>query len=457
MSISPARAAAFDILLRVEQTGAYASELLHSSRFEKLGRKDHGLATDLVMGVLRWRSLLDAEIARFSSQQPEKLDLEVLTALRLAGYQLWRHERIPARAAVHESVELVKHARKRSAAPFVNALLRKMSSDAQWIHNVRNARDGANIPALLSQGLSARAVELASRFAHPVWLVERWLRQYGLESVGGILAHDQQIPEVSIVAPAPEVQAELQHAGIILQPGRLLKSAFRIASGNITRTTAFRQGHIAIQDEASQLVALLAGKGPRILDCCAAPGGKTRMLAERNPDAQIIAVELHPHRARLLRKLVPAGNVRVVAADICDLPVTEKFDCVLADVPCSGTGTLARNPEIKWRLKPQDLPELQQKQQAILRSAMQYVAPGGRLVYSTCSLEKEENADVVERAFAEDPSFQFLDCRQELERLRTEGELAWPDAGSLVSGNYLRTLPGVHPCDGFFAAILHKK
>ena len=132
------------------------------------------------------------------------------------------------------------------------------------------------------------------------------------------------------------------------------------------------------------------------------------------------------------------------------------FDRVLADVPCSGTGTLARNPEIKWRLKPEDLADLQQRQLAILRAAMRQVAPGGRLVYSTCSLEREENEEVVEQALAGKPAFRLLDCRAELERLRAQGELAWSDLDSLVSGPFLRTIPGVHPCDGFFVAILEK-
>jgi 16S rRNA (cytosine967-C5)-methyltransferase len=158
----------------------------------------------------------------------------------------------------------------------------------------------------------------------------------------------------------------------------------------------------------------------------------------------------------MLRKLVTAANVRVIAADARDLPLTALFDRVLADVPCSGTGTLARNPEIKWRLTPEDLIDLQARQVSILRSAMERVSPGGRIVYSTCSLEKDENSEVVEKAMSADHSFRVLDCRIELERLRSQGELAWKDIESLTSGPYLRTVPGVHPCDGFFAAILEK-
>jgi len=180
------------------------------------------------------------------------------------------------------------------------------------------------------------------------------------------------------------------------------------------------------------------------------------VLAERNPDASIVAVDLHPHRSRLLRTLVPHKNVEVVTADVRDFPVTGLFDRVLADVPCSGTGTLARNPEIKWRLQPEDLQDLQNRQLEILQSAMRQVAPGGRLVYSTCSLEREENAEVVGKALATNSSFQTIDCRAQLQRLQSEAEFIWKDLDSLISGPYLRTLPGTHPCDGFFAAILKK-
>jgi 16S rRNA (cytosine967-C5)-methyltransferase len=148
--------------------------------------------------------------------------------------------------------------------------------------------------------------------------------------------------------------------------------------------------------------------------------------------------------------------VQIVVADIRALPTVELFNRVLVDVPCSGTGTLARNPEIKWRLKPEDILDLQTRQLAILQSAMQRVAPGGRLVYSTCSLEHEENQSVVDSALSSDASFHLADSRKHLQELRDGGELAWADIGSLTSGPYLRTIPGVHPCDGFFAAILQK-
>ena len=440
MAISPARAAAFDILLRVEQTQAFASELLHSSQYNVLSAQDHGLATELVMGVLRWQSLLDAEVARFSSQKLEKLDVEVLISLRMAGYQLSRLQRIPARAAVHESVELVRRAGKSSAASFVNAVLRKLSGSVKG--------GSADAP---HQEIGFEA--LAHHLAHPRWLVKRWSQEFDIRSVEHICSYDQCHPQVAVRGVTPAIEAELLEAGVVLEPGHLVTGSMRVKSGDLVQSRPFREGQVSIQDEGSQLVALLAGKGARILDCCAAPGGKTRLLAERNPQAEIVALELHPHRARRLRKMVPAKNVEVVVGDVLQFAAARKFDLVLADVPCSGTGTLARNPEIKWRLKSADLAILRERQTAILQAALLQVAPGGRLIYSTCSLEPEENSEVVGRLLHIDGSLALIDCSAELQRLQNAGDLAWNDIGSLIRGPYLRTVPGVHPCDGFFAAV----
>jgi 16S rRNA (cytosine967-C5)-methyltransferase len=437
--ISPARSVGFDILQRVEERDSYASELLHASPSAQLSAADHGLATELVMGVLRWRSTLDAAIARASTLPLNKVDNEVLTALRLGAYQILFLDRIPARAAIHESVELVKRARKRSAAPFVNAILRKLSA----------------IPHIPASKPDSSPSALAQHYAHPEWLVARWLKSFHATTAEQICNYDQQVPHTAVRLRDSSADEGLQEQGIQVVAGEFLPSVRRILAGDITTTAAFRQGQIGIQDEGSQLVALLVGSG-RILDCCAAPGGKTAILAARNPRSEVTAIELHPHRARLLRKLVPASNVRVVAADVRQLPLAEAFDSVLVDAPCSGTGTLARNPEIKWRLRAEDLLELQARQREILQAAADRTVSGGRLVYSTCSLEPEENVEVVEHFLSRNKSFQIVDCRRQLEKLRSEGELTCQQFDSLLNGPYLRTIPGVHRCDGFFAAILQR-
>jgi 16S rRNA (cytosine967-C5)-methyltransferase len=441
MPVSPARVAAFDILLRVEQQDAYAGELLHSDRLGNLGSSDRGLTTEIVMGVLRWRSRLDSTLAEQSSRPLEKLDPQVLTALRIAAYQLQYLSRVPARAAINESVDLVKRARKASAAPFVNAVLRKLTGAAPETNTLRPA--------------PTTAAQLAAEYAHPEWLVERWIEHLGIENAEAICLHDQRIPTTSIRIDSAEAEAELVSAGVELAPGALLTSARIVASGDVTQTKAYREGRVFIQDEASQLVAALVGKGSRLLDCCAAPGSKTAAIAARNPLAEIIAVELHPHRAELLKRRVRAANVQVITADAQQVAISGDFDRVLADVPCSGTGTLARNPEIKWRLTPADLAQLHAKQVAILRAALRQLAPGGHAVYSTCSLESEENQAVVEEVLQGDSRFILLDCHAELEALESNGDLATKNLDSLLDGKYLRTIPGVHPYDGFFAALIH--
>ncbi len=446
MSISPARTATYDILLRVEQEDSYASELLHSTRCAELTTSDHGLATELVMGVLRWRSSLDSIIGSASAQRLEKLDLEVLTALRLGVYQLGWLDRIPARAAIHESVELVKRARKRSAVPFANAVLRKLAesltSGKGFIDSIRSA---------------ATTAALASGSAHPEWLVQSWVTQFGLDVARSVCSYDQSIPVTALRLRTPWAEEELERAGVELGQGALLADARRVLSGDTTKTEAFNEGRIAIQDEASQLVAALVGQGARILDCCAAPGGKTWAIADRNPEATIVAAELHPHRAELLRRRVAANNVQVLTTDVRELPVHEPFDRVLVDVPCSGTGTFARNPEIKWRLTPADLADFHSRQVAILHAALKQAKPQGRLVYSTCSLEKEEDESVVEEVLRKNESFRLRDSRAELAHLLNDRVLIAKDPDSLVHGPYLRTIPGVHPCDGFFVAIFERQ
>jgi 16S rRNA (cytosine967-C5)-methyltransferase len=436
--ISPARLAAFNILLRVERESSYADELLHSSILDNLSPLDRNLATEIVMGVLRWRSVLDEAIARLSFTPFRKLDLEVLIALRMGVYQKQFLSKIPAHASVNETVELVKHAKKFSAAGLVNAVMRKVKSAAYDPH---------------ASQLTGIAY-LASALAHPKWLAERWTNQFGPEHARLICEYNQRIPAITLRLSNSEDETILAEQGILLASGTLLKNSRAVIGGDLS--TAVLQQKIAIQDEGSQLVAALVSDGQRILDCCAAPGSKTAAIATRQPTAEIVASELHPHRAVLLRKLAPQSNVQVITADALNLPYQAEFDRVLADVPCSGTGTLARNPEIKWKLKPEDLAALQSRQIAILRAAMNYLRPGGKLVYSTCSLEPEENEQVVAACLQGAKDFQIVPMKEELIRLQQSGDLVWQDIDSLVSGDFLRTIPGVQPCDGFFAAVLKR-
>ena len=429
--ISPARSAAYEVLLRVATHDSYAVELLHSNLLAPLSPSNRGLTTELVMGVLRWQQRLDQLVESATGKSIEKFDIEVKLALRIGAYQLLYLDRIPARAAVHESVELVKLHGKRSAAPLINAVLRKLSRET----------------ASASQRFDG---DLARTYSHPAWLIERWSKHYGAEATRAICEHNQQRPQTTIRTSSPEVLEELANEGITLKPASLVANARHVIAGDITQTHVYQQRRLAVQDEASQLVALLA-QGKTILDCCAAPGGKSAIAAEQNPSALVVSMDLHLHRVRLMRTLTGLENV--LTADARHLPFNRQFDCIIADLPCTGTGTLARNPEIKWRLQPHDLPRLAQLQFEILSSVAKQAK---KIVYSTCSLEFEEGEDVISRFLAEHPSFRLIPIERRLQDLSQEGSIQSDAIKALVKGDFLRTIPGIQPCDGFFAAIVEQ-
>ena len=402
------------------------------------------------MGTLRWQIRLDRLIRGQLSRPNARLDAPVRVALRLGAFQLQYMDRIPAHAAIGESVELAKLAGHTFAARMVNAVLRGLAAQAR--------------PDALAAGLSV--AELAAATAHPGWMVERWARFYGMEQARGICEHGQRQPELAIRLGDDSVEAELAAAGIELAPGTLLRAARRVVGGDVTAMEAFRSGRLRIQEEGSQLIAELAGQGSRILDCCAAPGGKTLILAERNPTSRITACELSPARLEAMRLRIitsaHAERIELRQADAADLSEAEGFDLVLADVPCSGTGTLGRNPEIRHRLQAADLSRHHDRQSAILRGALR--AGTRRVVYSTCSLEPEENGAVVDEVLAENAMWRRVSAADVMQELRTAGRLTELGLEKLLPGvatdGMLTLLPGsLGPdaaSDGFFIAILEK-
>lgn len=434
--VSPARSAAFDVLLRVTTRDSYASELLHSSLLAALNAADRGLTTELVMGVLRWQQKLDRILESAGGRSLAKFDPEVQIALRLGAYQRFFLDRIPYHAAVNDSVELVKLSGKRSAAPLVNAVLRKLP---------------VKLPGM---GSACSEPEIADAYSHPEWLVERWTQTYGRETALAVCNYDQQRPITTIriqrpkPSPVANITEQLAREGVELEPAGIVSGAWHVVRGDITQTSLYRERRVSIQDEGSQLVALLA-QGTCILDCCAAPGGKSAIAAEQNPSALIVSMDLHLHRTRLMRELIQADTLLV--ADARQLPFTAKFDCVIADLPCTGTGTIARNPEIKWRLESEDVPRLAQLQREILASVCKFAE---RLVLSTCSLEPEEGEDIVRRFLSDHPEFRIMPAKERLGELANDRTIQSQAVNGLLRGDFLRTIPGVHLCDGFFAAIL---
>jgi 16S rRNA (cytosine967-C5)-methyltransferase len=457
MSISQARTIAFDVLRRVETQGAYADEALRARLDDSVRTEDAGLATELTLGVLRWQRLLDFLIERNLTKAARTLDVEVRIALRLGIYQLWFLERVPAHAAVHESVELVKRARKRSAAPLVNAVLRKTAKQSS-----QHAQSRSALASLLPMGLPL-GDQLGILHSHPSWMVKRWLQMFGEEQTRALLEANNRIPALSCyvldVQRSDDAIASLKKVGCAVGPGLLLRDAWTLHGGNPAASEAVQRGWVAIQNEASQAVAhlLAVEDGNTVLDLCAAPGGKTLLLARAaGSQGHVTATDLHEHRVRAMAQRFETAGVRNVESVALDgtqpLPFERRFDRILVDAPCSGTGTLARHPEIRWQLRGEDLTDLHARQVRLLKIALANLAPYGRLLYSTCSLEPEENELVVNEALNETPGmFRVVSPRSALQLVLREGIAV---ESLLCADGFFRTYSSTHETDGFFAAAI---
>jgi len=397
--------AAFEILRRVAD-GAYASVLL-AAKEDELTTRDRALCHELVLGVLRWQLWLDRLIQHYTKRDVGQLDLSVRLILRLGLYQLRFLTRVPASAAVNESVNLVRFARLRSADTFVNAVLRRATREPE-------VDPAANIPDPLER--------LAVASSHPRWLIERWVNAFGApEAEAFAHANNEPAPVAFRVvhsrASESEVCQRLRDAGASLVASEIVNGAWRVSGGAAVLAQLARGGEIYLQDEASQLVAAVVGAQPqeRILDLCAAPGSKATLMADLTRDsAVIVAGDIHQHR---LRTVVSSADLQRFTGIHCvtldglqPLPFPEgTFDRVLLDAPCSGTGTLRRNPEIRWRISPADIADLARRQTQLLFNAAQVLKPGGRLVYSTCSVEPDENEAVVQTFLDNNERFTLSD------------------------------------------------
>jgi len=406
--IAPARLAAFEILTLVGEGKGHSDELLHSPHVNALSVEDRNLATTLVMGVLRWQIALDARIRTLLQRPEQRLAEPVALALRIGAFQLLHLDRIPAHAVLSDSVELCRAAGQPHATGMVNAILRKLA-----------------VAQRPGQRVFESVAAFSERLGHPQWLAERWVAAYGRENALKICEADQKEPDEG--------------------------SIFTEYGGDLPQI-----------DDGSRLVAELAAvavpDAKAIWDCCAAPGGKTLILARRLASAEVTASDVSARRlaqaeARF-RRYDYSQHIRCAVADATALPGDQTFDLILCDVPCSGTGTLARNPEIRHRLKPEELVRQAARQRAILKAALKRLAAGGRLVYSTCSLEPEE-CELIVNDVIEGTNLDRVPVEDLLPRLSAAGVLKeGTDLAAAVQDGSLRTLPGVQNCDGFFAAIL---
>jgi 16S rRNA (cytosine967-C5)-methyltransferase len=437
-SVSPARLTAFEILRRVED-GAYASFLL-ASKEETLKPADRALAHELVQGVLRRQSFLDHLIQHFSNRSPDSLDQPVRIALRLGLYQLRFLDRIPPSASVNESVNLTRRARLRSAEGFVNAVLRRADRERDYDPLV---------------GLTDPIDRLAMETSHPRWLLERWATAFGFDFSAEFARANNQIPPLAFrvvkgVGHESEIVQALKASGGTLVRSKVATSAW-VLQGNPRKLLELAsEGKVYIQDDASQLAAeiVAAEASDRVLDVCAAPGSKTSQVASTDQRFEVIAADVNEARLRTVAATIELhrlSNIRCVVMDgLRDFPFKEgSFDTVFVDAPCSGTGTLRRNPEIRWRISAGDIQDLSARQSQILSNAAGLVTNGGRLIYSTCSVEPEENEKVLRT---------FLDSHAQFEQLEPRISRAL-----LTAEKTVRTWPQVHGSDGFFVGVLKRK
>jgi 16S rRNA (cytosine967-C5)-methyltransferase len=446
LSVPNPRREAFRILRQVEDAGAFASVLLETRSAELRDPREVALLTEIVLGVLRRRAPLDHAITKAAARPLEQIDGAVLTAIRIGAYALLYLDRIPDFAAVDTAVALVKEAGWAKAVGFANGVLRKIARERS---------------ALLPPAPATGDVEALSVFrSHPVWFTRRVVSRFGWDLADARLAANNE-PAATVLAswPAAGSAAALRGAladdGVLVEACRFVPEALRVVSGVPQRAKAFREGTFWIQDEASQLAVLLFGHevGPRVLDACAAPGGKTLALAARTAEGGlVVAADRHAGRlSRLTQNVLRlrAENVVAVACDISKRPPFRgSFDDVLVDAPCSGTGTLRRHPEIRWRLKPDDLLVHAERQRRILCAAAELVRPGGRLVYSVCSIEPEEGEAVIAEFLAERPEFARADPRSGLS----------PAAKTKIGDDLaVRTSPLDDGMDGFFAVLLTRR
>ena len=421
MKISPARRAALEILNRIDDDRAFSSVLL--PRFEEtLADNDRGLCHELVLGVLRRRIYLDRVIEHYAGSK--KLETAVRNALRIGAYQIIFLDKVPTYSAINESVNLVQAAKKTSAKGLVNAVLRRIG---EKLPTIRFADDVERI-----------SVETS----HPQWLLKKWITDFGARDAEAIAVANNTIPRVAfrVIGAAHDLSE--------YQPSAIVDGAYIAPSLDASLRRMSDDNSIYVQDEASQLVAsvVLAVSGKTILDVCAAPGGKTTLIAGKTgrvSGSLIVAGDLHEARVNLLRATcIRQGDefVNLVRYDAEQaLPFAdEAFDTVLVDAPCSGTGTIRHNPEIRYFLAPEDLPALALKQRTILKNASKLVRVGGSLIYSTCSIQPEENESVA-AAFLNESSG-FVSRRPDVpERLVTDDGFA-------------RTFPHRDGTDGFFIA-----
>ena len=452
--IAAGRLGAYRALREVNDQRADSAHALEHHRRSLVDPRDRALVTEIVLGTLRWQGKLDHMIASLGRRPVSRLDPEILDVLRMSAFQLLHLDRVRPSAVVDDAVNLARRANKQSAAGFVNALLRRL---------LRESADVLLPPTPEVGALRASVLDyLSITMSHPRWLVERWLDRYGTAAAIAWAQFNNTTPPLTLRVNrlrrgSDELAATLLSHGVETEPARFAPDGLIVTKGNPLATPVASEGLFLVQDEASQLVALLPrlARGERVLDLCAAPGGKaTAFAAAVGTDGMVVATDVRARRLDLLRATVTlagAPGVRLARVDATrPLPFASRFGCVVLDAPCSGLGTIRRDPEIRWRRTADDLERLSAAQRLMLRNAASAVGEGGYLVYATCSSETEENDDVVAAFLLEHPTFERI-------RLLADDLTLPPGVRAVLdeAGN-LRTFPHLHGLDAFFGCVIRR-
>ncbi len=450
--IAPARQAALEVLGAVARGRRDLGDALDHARRRLSDPRDVALLHELAVGTVRWQSRLDAAIGALSSVPLARLDLEVLLALRLAAYQLLYLTRVPASAVVHDAVAQVRQARKSSAAGLTNAVLRRLAAGE------RPALPSRPAGSSITDDVAAWVEYLAVVHAHPAWLVARWLAREPLAAVESWLTFNNAAPELTLrLNPLAGVSrdatlAALAAEGVAVAPSPHAPDGVRVVDGAAATSRTVASGACLMQDEGSQLAGLFAAveAGDRVLDVCAAPGGKALMYAAAAAPGLLVACDARYARVALLTETLRRGRAPRAGVVHLDpdagLPFTAAFDVVVVDAPCSGLGTLRRDPDIKWRRQPDDLARFASRQVDLIRRAAASVRRGGRLVYTTCSTEPEENDAVVATVLETEP---------ELHRVAA-APLSPALAPFVGADGTFRTHPARDGLDGYFGVVFRR-
>ena len=464
---SPARSAAFYAFRSVTQKRASLPQALNKTRQDLSDKRDRSLAADIVTGTLRWQGMLDHVIQECAHRPNSKLDPRILDLLRISAYQIFRQDRVPIAAIVNDAVNLTREIGRAHAAGFVNAVLRSMTRvrhepplPAQPDPEELAAHENTSFEDWPQPLQDATLDYLSTTESHPRWLVERWIIRYGYSSTLA-WAHFNNTPAPltlrtnRIKTDRDTLIKELEQHAVHVTQARHAPDGLIVLEGNPLHTTLAQSGKFFFQSEASQLISCLANvqSGQQVLDTCAAPGGKTTALAaDMNNSGFLVATDVRKSRIALLAKTIRhsgATNIRIAQADfVAGSPFSHSFDCVVVDAPCTGLGTIRTDPDIRWRCQPNDFSKTAEIQLSILEQASQAVKSGGRLLYSTCSSEPEENEEVIVLFLKLHPNFSILNAKS------LRDSLGVTLTSAINSSGHLRTYPFLHGLDAFFATVL---